>query len=217
MHLHEFLRQVHEIVQPKVYLEIGVQYGTSLVLAEKANLAIGVDPQPLIGFTNNTRPNQGVFTMTSDDWFEKRWFTAPPINLGFIDGLHLFEQALKDFMNMEQRMAPGGIIIIDDVMPYSQAIAEREQPPGDWTGDVWKVWYLLMTTRPDLELLMVDTAPTGTLVVLNPKLNEAWLMDLEPPWLRHDDEVPLDILERRMAVSPQVALERIKDAVASRG
>jgi Methyltransferase domain len=222
MHLHEFLKHVHEILKPEVYLEIGVQYGTSLALAEKSALAVGIDPQPLVWSTVNIRDNQQIFSMTSDDWFEKRWHIAGVnqkpvsgnINLGFIDGLHLYEQALRDFMHLEQHMASNGVIIIDDVLPYNRAIAARQQPPGDWTGDVWKLWYALTAGRPDLKLLMVDTAPTGTLVVLNPRRDPVWLADVSP-WMHDDDEVPLDILERRMAVSPQAALERIKDAMAS--
>ena len=30
---HEFLQALHELLHPEVYLEIGVQYGTSLALA----------------------------------------------------------------------------------------------------------------------------------------------------------------------------------------
>ena len=210
MHLHEFLAKVHEILKPEVYLEIGVQYGTSLVLAEKSHIAIGVDPQPLIGFTNNTRPNQGVFTMTSDDWFEKSWFN-PPINLGFIDGLHLFEQTLRDFMNMEQRMAPDGVIIIDDVLPYSQAIAEREQPPGDWTGDVWKLHPILLDYRPGLKIRVVDTAPTGTMVITNLDPSHDWGRDYQYMVRQYmgTAQVPPVILNRTYAVPPEQALEEL--------
>jgi hypothetical protein len=211
VHLHEFLARVHEVLKPEVYLEIGVQYGTSLVLAEKANLAIGVDPVPLIGFTNNVRSNQGLYTMTSDDWFEKFQILAVPINLGFIDGLHLFEQALKDFQNMEQRMAPGGVIIIDDVLPYSQAIAEREQPPGDWTGDVWKLHPILRAYRPSLKIQLVDTAPTGTMVITNldPTLQWPDRFDAAVAKWWGSDQVPDTVLERTWAVSPEQALEEL--------
>ena len=208
MHLHEFLAKVHEVLKPEVYLEIGVQYGTSLALAEKSHIAIGVDPQPLIGFTNNTRPNQGVFTMTSDDYFEAV-LHQEPVELGFIDGLHLFEQTLRDFMNMEQRMAPDGVIIIDDVLPYSQAIAEREQPPGDWTGDVWKLYPILRQYRPDLKIVLVDTTPTGTMVITNLDPGSWWEDRYDAAvakWFNHN-QVPHSVLERVYAVPPEQALE----------
>lgn len=220
MHLHEFLKQVHEILKPNIYMEIGVQYGTSLVLAEHSSMAIGVDPEPLIGFTANIRPNQSVFSMTSDDWFEKRWWISGTddhpakghVNLGFIDGLHLFEQALRDFQNMEQMMAPGGVIIVDDVLPYSQAIAEREQPPGDWTGDVWKVYNILAQLRPDLKIQLVDTAPTGTMVITNLDPIYPWddtITDVVPLFM-NQNTVPPFMLNRLGAVPAEQALEELR-------
>jgi len=211
MHLHEFLAKVHEVLKPETYLEVGVQYGTSLALAEKSTLAVGIDPQPLMTFTSNMRPNQEVYAMTSNQWFDHGVVFHPPFSLGFIDGLHLFEQALKDFMNMEQRMAQGGVIIVDDVLPYSQAIAEREQPPGDWTGDVWKLYGILLDSRPDLKIQLVDTAPTGTMVITNLNPSYDWgdgYETLVSAWMPHN-QVPHSILERVYAVPPERALEEL--------
>ena len=69
---YEFLASLHALLEPKVYLEIGVQYGASLVQAVDADVAYGVDPEPLIEFTANNRPNQHIFAMTSDAFFEVR-------------------------------------------------------------------------------------------------------------------------------------------------
>src|SRR5262249_34085075 len=84
------------------------------------------------------------------------------------DGSHLFEDALADFLRIEALIEPGQrcVIAFDDVLPYNHAIAVREQPPGDWAGDVWKVGEILTEHRPDLELIWADVAPTGLLVVL---------------------------------------------------
>lgn len=210
MHLHDFLKQLHAVLRPKVYLEVGVQYGTSLALAEQADMAIGIDPQPLLGFMpGNLRQNQVIFPVTSDAFYERRDQMFPPVDLAFIDGMHLYEYAMRDYANIERDMAEGGVIVFDDVMPYNQAIAEREQPPGDWTGDVWKVYPILQMRRPDLDLVMVNTAPTGTLLVLNPYRTdpEPWSWD---EWVG-GDEVPLYILDRTVAVEPDEALRRVKE------
>lgn len=210
---YEFLKSLHEVLDPKVYLEIGVQYGASLVQAQGSELAFGVDPEPLVGFTNNGRPNQQIFTMTSDEFFDKRAFILPPVNLAFIDGMHLVEYALRDFVNVQKYMAPGGVIAFDDVLPYNDAIAGRVQPPGDWTGDVWKVYFILRETMFGLEPILVDTWPTGTMVLLNvePSLHMEipegdWLSD----WTK-EIPVPVQILERSKAVSPDELLEIIRE------
>ena len=58
---HEFLEQLHLALKPKTYLEVGVQHGTSLVLAHGAELAIGIDPIGTRHFqSSNARNNQRI-------------------------------------------------------------------------------------------------------------------------------------------------------------
>src|SRR6185437_672147 len=85
--------------------------------------------------------------------------------LTFIDGMHHFEYALRDFINAEARMAPHGLIVIDDIYPNHPAQAARERRTANWTGDVWKVKAILETHRPELHLFALDTKPTGLLLV----------------------------------------------------
>lgn len=206
---HELLFALHQRLKPKVYLEIGIQFGSSLVLAEHAEMAVGVDPDPLIGMSPNQRPNQRVFSMTSDDFFEKRAFVLPPVDLAFIDGMHLVEYALRDFVNVQKFMRPGGVIVFDDVLPYNSPIAERVQPPGgDWTGDVWKLYYIL-TELYRIEPLPVDTWPTGTMVLLNvdPRPSLEYPPDLYMAEWIEDCSVPGPVLNRTIAVQPDEILE----------
>ena len=206
MNRHDFLAELHRTLKPRVYLEIGVQYGTSLDLAKDADVAVGIDPRPL----TSPKGNQVIFGMTSDYYFRAVDWTSDPINLAFIDGMHLYEYALRDFMNIEERAAPDGVIVFDDVLPYNQFIAAREQPPGDWAGDVWKVYYLLKWHRPDLELHLVDTSPTGTLVVRNLDPGNTTLRNTPTTW-DVGDIVPGEILLREQAVSAQVVMGLLRE------
>jgi Methyltransferase domain len=216
---HEFLVQLHQLLKPKLYLEIGVQTGASLDLAIRADLAIGIDPEPLVSETGN----QKIFKMLSKDYFVLH---APPelIDLAFIDGSHLFEDALLDFINVEEHCGPRSVVVFDDVLPYNQAIAERYQPPGDWTGDVWKVHPILMDYREDLTVFLVDTQPTGSLVVMG--FEEALpLPDRRNNLIRNFDKivrewseegsdvVPRWVLERDTAVQPDRALKLIEERI----
>ena len=224
---HEFLASLHEVLKPVTYLEIGVQYGSSLVLAEKATVAIGVDPQPLISMApQNWLPNQSVHPITSDEFFEwLSWsktnpmaYTVPPIDLAFIDGSHLFEDAMCDYVNVQKHMRPGGTIVFDDMLPYNEAIAAREQPPGDWTGDVWRCFFVLMhmfesgltNTKP----ILVDTWPTGTMVLLNvePSLSipGTFTSKQDLREMYDMDHVPASILNRTDAVHPDMVLDKIR-------
>jgi hypothetical protein len=204
---YEFLEALHELVKPKIYLEIGVQYGGSLNLAHQAEVAIGIDPNPLAP----PKGNQVLFSMTSDAYFGGQPELPGSVDLAFIDGMHLYEYALRDFINVEQRCHANSVVVFDDVLPYNNVIAGREQIPGDWTGDVWKVFYILGKWRSDLELCLVDTFPTGALVALQSSPNTS-VRHVYPAWLGGDD-VPDEIINRRHAVTPGVALDWVRERI----
>jgi len=167
------LAGLHETLRPALYLEIGVRHGRSLALAGGA--AIGVDPAPdlQVHLPATTR----LFEMASDDFFRDvaaEAVTAP--DLAFIDGMHLFEYALRDFMHIERMAKPCTLVVIDDIHPSHPAQAERERRTRVWTGDIWKLHDCLAQVRPDLVLIPLDTAPTGLLLVagLDPDNRVLW-------------------------------------------
>lgn len=188
---HEFLAELHEHFRPDRYLEIGVQFGNSLRLTLPATEAIGVDPNPLC----TPPPNARIFPVTSDAFFAEmpplEWMST--VDFAFIDGMHLVEAALRDLINCETYAAPGGLIALDDVLPYSPDIAHREPLPGDWAGDVWKLWPILVKWRPDLKITMVDVEPTGLMVIQHldpingPQLLNAYFDAIVETWAREID------------------------------
>lgn len=220
---HQFLAKMHEALAPvDIYLEVGVQFGGSLHLAHAAGLAYGVDPAPILN-PEFFRPNQRVIAETSDAWLGCESCERPTIDFGFIDGSHLMEDALRDFIYMERHSRPTTVIVFDDVLPYSQDIAWREQPPGDWTGDVFKIMAVLSEHRPDLTLRLVDVIPTGALVVTGldnrnvvlekryDKINEDWRpRHLVPDAIltREGAQHPTDVIAAVMA-----DLDRIRKGV----
>lgn len=168
-HYFEILRRILQEVRPRTYLEIGVAQGDSLRLVEAPTIAIGVDPEPKISAT--LAPNQRVFAETSDAFFATRDLRAElgglPIDLAFIDGMHHFEFALRDFANVERHCAAQSTILIHDCYPLDRITAERERHRNFWSGDVWRLIVLLKEVRPDLSIHTIATAPTGLAMVRN--------------------------------------------------
>lgn len=210
---HEFLRSLHELLQPKTYLEIGVQRGYSLALAGPRTLAIGVDPVPVIS-AQIQAPNT-IYRQTSDEFFAgPKAAHHAPYDLTFIDGMHLAENALRDFMGAERLARPDGrsVAVLDDVLPYSADIAGREPLPGDWTGDVWKVGLMLQAMRPHLRLILVDVDPTGVLVALGLDPASRTLAENYDTLLSAylPTEVPSHVVGRDYAVQPAEALDLIR-------
>jgi hypothetical protein len=75
--------------------------------------------------------------------------------------MHLFEYALRDFINMERVSEPDGIILIHDCCPLDRLSAERERHTGFWSGDIWRLILILRRYRPDLQVQTLALPPTG--------------------------------------------------------
>ena len=140
-----WLSHFHASRRPPVYLEIGVATGRTLALARPPTRAIGIDPAPVVEaeFTAETH----FYRETSDRFFSEnrlaRLLDGDPVALALIDGLHTFEQALKDFINLEAHTARDSAHPAarhhsagradpeprrDDVVPYRRCLEGRAVP-----------------------------------------------------------------------------------------
>jgi len=161
------LAALHAALRPCFYLEIGVSQGASLRLARPPTFAAGIDPQPRLRHPLTAETE--VFTETSDAFFAA--YAGRPqvanrlVDLAFLDGLHSFEQTLRDFINVERRSAPGAVVAVHDCLPSDAGAASRDQRGFFWAGDVWKLIPILATRRPDLELTAIGAWPTGLLAI----------------------------------------------------
>ena len=105
------------------YLEIGCDKNENFSKIKIKN-KIGVDP--LQG---------GTLRMTSDEYFKK---SKDKFDLIFLDGLHTYEQTIKDINNSLNFINDNGLIIIHDCLPrkiWNQIVPRMY---GHWNGDVWK-------------------------------------------------------------------------------
>jgi hypothetical protein len=98
-------------------LEIGIRTGRSMVLSRTRS--IGVDPNFKIDMPIHC--DVQLIKATSDDFFAEgdplAHFEGAPVDLAFIDGMHLSDFALRDFINIEPYMADTGVVVLDDVLP----------------------------------------------------------------------------------------------------
>jgi len=171
------LARIHAKAQPRTYLEIGTADGGTLSLSRSRSVAI--DPkfelaEPMPG----EMPSLFLFQGESDRFFEThdpKVLLEGPVDLAFLDGMHLFEFLLRDFINTERHCHRGSMVILHDCIPLDMEMTQRDmitaqsrpaqQYPGWWTGDVWKTVDILMRYRPDLEIIALDAPPTGLVVI----------------------------------------------------
>lgn len=163
------LNRLHEKLQPDWYLEVGTFTGKSLSLASCNTIA--VDPKFQIKFpvVNETGKKMFFFQQTSDEFFADGFIKQNKITIdfAFLDGMHLFEFLLRDFIETEKLMSKDGVIVLHDCCPTTEYMAEREFHDGQWTGDVWKTLLILQRYRPDLQIDVLSAAPTGLVVIRN--------------------------------------------------
>jgi hypothetical protein len=182
----EVLARLHAMLRPQRYLEVGVDTGATLALATTAKIAAGVDPAP----PPDPRglPKSAIcYQLESDAFFARESigsvFGGAPVDLAFVDGMHLVEYALRDFANVERWCTPQSTIVLHDCLPPTPIAAARVRATMFWVGDVWKVLDVLLEHRPDLCISVVPTPPSGLVVVRGLDPNSTVLRD------RYDDIV----------------------------
>lgn len=160
----------------KNYLEIGVNNGACF-LRLKAPNKVAVDPcfkiaagRKLKYFVKNPwNFNNHYFEQTSDDFFasQREMLTANRPQLVLVDGLHTYEQALRDVLNSLSFLDRSGIILMHDCNPLTEQAglpassidhikSTLSEYKGVWNGDVWKSIVHLRSLHPELEVFVLD-------------------------------------------------------------
>ena len=208
---HEFIAALHGVFKPRTYLEVGVAGGQSL--AQSRCRSIGVDPEYRV--FAELRCDVQLVRAPSDDFFARPDATAHfggrPADLVYIDGMHLLEFALRDFINSERVCSPTSVILIDDILPRSDDEAARDRHTGAWTGDVFKILPVLQEYRPDLVVVPVDNYPCGTAVVFGLDPDSTVLRDHYDEIVRRyvtpdPQHVPTSVLRRTLTVERRAVL-----------
>jgi predicted O-methyltransferase YrrM len=159
------------------YLEVGVFVGNSFIPI-RATAKWGVDPAYTLTrrrvlkyrvFAALRLKEERLFRMTSDDFFEQhgQMLAKRGVDVAFLDGLHSYEQTLRDVLNSLKYLRPGGVIVVHDCNPLTELAATpaeavpdipKDTPgwPGAWYGDVWKAIVHLRSMHPELDTVVLD-------------------------------------------------------------
>jgi hypothetical protein len=157
-----------------VYLEIGVSKGLAFRRIS-ADEKIAVDPAFKLSARSRRLADAKArathyFETTSDDFFanETAFLEQHGIDVALIDGLHTYEQVVRDVENTVRYLRGDGVIFLHDCNPahavigrpaasYADFLAQQTGPLviGVWSGDVWKAIVYLRSTRPDLRVAVL--------------------------------------------------------------
>jgi len=171
------IQEVINKKRAKNYLEIGVEHGYCF-LNIIARRKFAVDPifkistlkKFLYYLVNPSSIFNKYFEMGSNEFFNSKTkiLKKYPLDVVFIDGLHTYQQSLKDVENALKYIKDDGVIIMHDCLPPNEAAsyparsfeeAESLNLPGwtaEWCGDVWKTIVYLKSNRSDLKVFVLN-------------------------------------------------------------
>jgi hypothetical protein len=157
-----------------VYLEIGVSRGQAF---QRINADVKIAVDPAFKLTERSRELADAkalatyyFETTSDAFFanETAFLEEHPIDVALIDGMHTYEQVVRDVENTLRYLRDDGVIFLHDCNPpfalagrraesWDDFIAQQKGPLviGVWNGDVWKAIVHLRSTRHDLRIAVL--------------------------------------------------------------
>ncbi len=156
MQRHEILQSFLGLYDEPSYLEIGVNQGHTFQNV-KAKTKVAVDPDFLFDLNEASLkdPSAEFIVATSDIFFEEIMGDRKKFDVIFIDGLHTFDQVLRDILNSISCLNEGGVIVVDDVIPSDYAASVGDiptmaeirkaigSPTFDWMGDVFKAVFFV--------------------------------------------------------------------------
>ncbi len=161
-----------DMTYAQTYLEIGVFHGRTFLQID-VPFKVGVDPNFRFTPEEYASENIHLYSETSDVFFEHFPQRAQALqdkyhgkefkfDVIFIDGLHTFEQTLRDFENSLPYAHEKTLWIIDDTVPNSVFSAMNSHEKSllwkacagmntarDWHGDVFKAIFAIHDTHPE--------------------------------------------------------------------
>ena len=156
----ELIQTVLDLYTSPNYLEIGVANGATFMPLRAAS-KVAVDPafQFDIISASLEQPESEFHPSTSDRYFGELE-RGRIFDVIYLDGLHTFEQTLRDLMNSIAHLSERGVIIVDDVRPSSYGASLRSEFDAiavraadgvqnhDWMGDVYHLVYFVEAFLP---------------------------------------------------------------------
>lgn len=181
------INSIANITGSESYLEIGVWKGETFAAVNMKGKH-GVDPAPLFDYAGIIGDRDSFSAKESDQFFVGN----PPIDsfdIIFIDGLHTFEQAYRDFTNSICYSHKKTIWLIDDIYPSdyfsslnsaADCFSSRNElgiEVQSWHGDVYKLGFLIHDFYPLFDFrLIVGNGNPQLIAIFNPRKN------FKPKW-----------------------------------
>jgi len=152
----EVVQHLLNLHESSSYLEVGVNRGVTFRAVE-AERKVAVDPEFLFDVPESNG-HEAYYEVVSDEYFGNMSLRET-FNVVYLDGLHTFEQTLRDFTNAIEVIRDKGCILIDDIKPNSYHASLPSQHMAvklrnglgfgakdkSWMGDTYRLLFFIQT------------------------------------------------------------------------
>jgi hypothetical protein len=180
----QLLQDLLDLYENPRYLEVGVHNAQTFRVI-RAGEKVGVDPRFHFDLREDWVADTAIslYEMTSDEYFGSVAEQGAYFDVVFLDGLHSFEQTLRDLNSAISLLSPFGVVVIDDIQPtsgfaampnrmeFKRLRAALDLESGAWMGDVYKLVFFIETFYQQLSFSTVAENP-GQLVVWRERRTE---------------------------------------------
>lgn len=170
MHHSDFIAIIANIINPTIYVELGLYQGETLSkVLPHVGKCFGVDiktNEHLENLENNYKNKLIITYCKTNVFFET--FDAK-IDMAFIDADHCFESALCDFNNVFNLLSDNGIIIIHDTDPI-----DNKYMDFGYCGDSYKLTPLL-EKRDDINIITLPLTEAGLSIIMKKNSSRTFL------------------------------------------
>ena len=173
----QVMRRLTKLYDAPRYLEIGVCRGKTF---DKVPAARKVAVDPAFRFDHEAmgaaHPEAEYHPVPSDDYFSRHAGPDDQFDVVYLDGLHIYDQTLRDLLNALEHLQPRGVVVIDDTVPPTPLAAIRDRADFDaerrrtgstrneWMGDVFKVVHFIQAYCPYLSYATIANNHGQTVV-----------------------------------------------------
>jgi predicted O-methyltransferase YrrM len=159
-------------IQPSHYLELGVRTGAvfhQIIPFTKHSTGVDMETsENLKQFINQKNWNHKVdyFKGTTDEYFNSIGDDVF-FDFVFIDADHSYDQCLKDFLNVKDRVVKNGFIVFHDTYPYTEEFMQTKV-----RGECYRVpMYIREHLHEEWELVTLPFNPGLTIAKKSPGQN----------------------------------------------
>ena len=163
----EGLTDIHQLLKPAHYLQLGVDRGDAL-------RSVGLETRCIV-VANGAKLDLDVvepdefYPMASKAFFNhhqvRELFGGAAVDLALLRGPSSYESLLEEFIELERSVGARTVICVEGTYPVEGKSAHRRRRTDYWVGDRWKLVAILKAYRPDLYIQTLPAAPSGLTLI----------------------------------------------------